>query len=220
MPKHDFLSPRRTGRADLPHPALAETLASSMHRLATLRSQRDQTQMFHLSVNRRTFGRPVGTLAAAPQMFPQAPLHVAVDLAESAARITIAKVAGPAFQVAIQLPDQLRNRDAILWRAGHLAQLRPLPRQGLRRRNHIQVTMPSPLRARPIVPKRESQKVQTGSLLLQLHYPRLLPVDLQPHPGFQLCLDPFHQSRRLLLRQHHEVSSAGDSPPDALSEPY
>jgi hypothetical protein len=129
MPKHDFLSPHLTGRAGLPHPALAETLASSMHRWSTLRSQRDQTQMLHLSVNRRTFGRPVGTLAVAPQMFPQAPLHVAVDLAESVARITIAKVAGPAFQVTIQLPDQLRKRDAILLRTGHLAQLRPLPRQ-------------------------------------------------------------------------------------------
>ena len=127
MPKHDFLSPRRTGRAGLPHPALAETLASSMHRLSTLRSQRDQTQMCHLSVNRRTLGRPVGTLAAAPQMLPRAPLQVAVDLAESGARITLAKVAGPAFQVTIQLPDQLRNRDAILLRAAHLAQLRPLP---------------------------------------------------------------------------------------------
>jgi hypothetical protein len=52
----------------------------------------------------------------------------------------------------------------MLLRTGHLAQLRPLPRQGLLRRNHIQVTMPPPLRARPVVPKRESQKVQTASL--------------------------------------------------------
>ena len=32
MPRHDCLSPRRTGRAGFPHPALAETLAANMHR--------------------------------------------------------------------------------------------------------------------------------------------------------------------------------------------
>ena len=99
------LSPRRTGRAGFPHPALAETLAASMHRSRPDRSQREQPQMLHLSIKRRAGRRPVRTLAAAPQMFPQAPLHVAVDLAESVPRVTIAKVAGPAFQVTIQLPE-------------------------------------------------------------------------------------------------------------------
>jgi len=79
MPKHDFLSPRRTGRAGLPHPALAETLASSMRRPCPVRSQGDQAQRFHLSVNRRAFRGSVGTLAAAPQMFPQSPPHLVLS---------------------------------------------------------------------------------------------------------------------------------------------
>ena len=55
MPKHDFLSPRRTGRAGLPHPALAETLASSMHRSWRVRLQGDQALRFHVSVDRCIF---------------------------------------------------------------------------------------------------------------------------------------------------------------------
>jgi hypothetical protein len=31
MPKHDFLSPRRTGRADFPHPAFTQTLAARQY---------------------------------------------------------------------------------------------------------------------------------------------------------------------------------------------
>jgi hypothetical protein len=31
MPKHDCLSPRRTGRAGLPHPALTQTLAARQY---------------------------------------------------------------------------------------------------------------------------------------------------------------------------------------------
>src|ERR1039458_8536917 len=150
------LSPRRTGRAGFPHPALAETLASSMHRSSPVRSQGDQAQLFHLSVDRHTFWGPIVTLATAPQMFPQAPVHVAVDLIEGVPRIAETEVVAPASQVPIQLPDQLGDRDAVLLRISHLAQLRPLPRQGFLGRNHVQVTMPPPLGARSVVPKRES----------------------------------------------------------------
>ena len=31
MPKHDFLSPRQTGRADFPHPAFTQTLATQQY---------------------------------------------------------------------------------------------------------------------------------------------------------------------------------------------
>src|SRR5208283_1007436 len=158
-----LLSPHRTGRAGFPHPALAETLAASMHRSRPVGSQRDQSQTLHLGTDRRAFRGPVGTLAAAPQMFPQAPVHVAVDLVESVPRIAETEVVAPASQVPIQLPDQLGDRDTILLRVGHLTQLRPLPRQGFLRGNHIQVSTPPPLGARAVVPKRESQKVQTRS---------------------------------------------------------
>ena len=86
-------------------------------------SQLNQAQVVHLGTDGRAFRWPVGTLTAAPQMLPQAPPHVAVDLAESASRVTVAKAAGPAFQVTIQFPDQLGERDAIQLRAGHLPQL-------------------------------------------------------------------------------------------------
>src|SRR5208337_780906 len=100
-----LLSPRRTGRADFPHPALAETLAASMRRSLPVRSQGGQAQLFYLSVHRHTFRGSIGTLAAAPQMFPQAPLHVAIDLVEGVPRIAEAEVVAPTSQVAIQLPE-------------------------------------------------------------------------------------------------------------------
>ncbi|MGA2611167.1 MAG: hypothetical protein ABSH01_27290 [Terriglobia bacterium] len=31
MPKHDFLSPRQTGRAGFPHPAFTQTLAARQY---------------------------------------------------------------------------------------------------------------------------------------------------------------------------------------------
>jgi len=67
MRKHDSLSPRRTGRAGFPHPALPETLAASVHRSNRRnRSQRDQARTGHLSVDRGAGGWSIGPLAAAP----------------------------------------------------------------------------------------------------------------------------------------------------------
>src|SRR5205823_3926610 len=118
--------------------------------------------------------------AAATEMLSQPHLHVRVDGFESATRIPKLKVACPASQVLIHLPDQSRDRlpapTSVRQRSG------PLPFSGQRflRGNHVQVAMPvtEPI---PVVPKRESQKVQTRSFLLQVQHPRLLPIDCQPH---------------------------------------
>src|SRR5205814_3427210 len=158
------------------------------------RSQGDQAQKLHLGIDRRAARGPVRPLAATPQVFPEAPLHVAVDLTESSLRIAKAEIGRPASQVTVQVPNQLGDRDAILLRGSQLPQLHPLPSQGLGGGNHIQVAMPPPLGARTIVPKRETQKVQTRSLLPQLDHPRLLPVDLQPHQDSSLA--SIHPTRR------------------------
>lgn len=76
-----------------------------MHRSFPVESQGDQAQLFHLSINRRAFGGPIGSLTATPEMFPQAPLHVAIDLVEGVPRIAKVEVVAPASQVSIQLPE-------------------------------------------------------------------------------------------------------------------
>ena len=88
--------------------------------------------------------------------------------------------------------------------AGHRPQLIPLPLQRLARRRHVQIAMPTPFQV-AVVSERVSQKVQVRLLLAQVHHARLLTVDLQPHPGFQLLLDIPAQVRGHIARQHDKI---------------
>src|SRR5438128_9452801 len=101
----------------------------------------------------------------------------------------------------------------------HLVQLFPLLFQGLRRRAHVQVPPPLPFQV-IVVAERETQKVQTRSLFLQVHHPCFLPIDLQTQPAFEFRFNPARQTSLLIARQHHEVSRPGESHPEPLSEPY
>ena len=68
MPKHDCLPPRRTGRADFPHPALAEAV-SRKHAQAVARwsgAQKFQAEALKGRVIRDPFRRSEGPLAALP----------------------------------------------------------------------------------------------------------------------------------------------------------
>ena len=98
------------------------------------------------------------------------------------------EVVSPAFQVSIQFRNQTRQGLMTLRTVRHRPQLVPLPLQSLLRGHHDQVEMPAPFQV-AVVPERVSQKVQARFLFFQVHHPRLLAVDLQPHPGLQLLLD-------------------------------
>jgi hypothetical protein len=65
--------------------------------------------------------------------------NVRVDLSEGHARVSKVEVVLPAFQVPVQLLNQLRDRLRALSMIGHLVQLFPLLLQGLCRRAHIQI---------------------------------------------------------------------------------
>ena len=68
MPKHDCLPPRRTGRADFPHPALAEAF-SRKHAQAVARqsgSEKLQAEALKVRIIRDSFRRTEGPLAALP----------------------------------------------------------------------------------------------------------------------------------------------------------
>src|SRR5260370_364600 len=137
-------------------------------------------------------------------MLDQTALNIALDLAVGAHGVPKGKVVRPSLQVSIQLSNQDRDRLEALMTIGHLVQLLPLSLDRLLRRKHIQVVPVSPF-AVAVVPKRVSQKVQTGSLLPQVHHPRLIPIDLQLELAFQSRFDELDALRSHLFRQRHKI---------------
>src|SRR6267154_5195301 len=103
----------------------------------------------------------VRPLAASLQMLDETALNIAIDLTVDAHGVPDGKVVRPASQMPIQLSNQNRNRLETLMTVGHLVQLLPLPLDRFLRRKHIQI-FPSASFQIAIIPKRVSQKVQTG----------------------------------------------------------
>jgi len=68
MRRHDCLPPRRTGRADFPHPALAEAFSRKHARAVARQSRSEKLQAEALKVRiiRDSFRRTEGPLAALP----------------------------------------------------------------------------------------------------------------------------------------------------------
>ena len=133
----DPLSPRRTGGADFPRPALLKTLASGMRKA----HQTDKPQPVQVPRPSLSLRRPVRPLAAALQMLNQTALNIAIDLTVDAHGIPIGKIVCPAFQMPIQLSNQDRNGLEALMTVGHFVQLLPFPLDRFLRRKHIQILL-------------------------------------------------------------------------------
>src|ERR1044071_2256706 len=152
----------------------------------------------------RRLRRAVRPLAAPLQMLDQASCQVPIKLAKHAGGIPETEVVRPPSQVPIQLLHQPRDRLKALTRTRHLMQLLPFPLDGFLRRKDIQIFATAAFSV-AIPSKCVSQKVQTRSLLPQIHYPRLFPVDLQLELAFQPRLDKLDRLRSHLLRQRHKI---------------
>src|ERR1043166_8315525 len=152
----------------------------------------------------RRLRRAERPLAAPLQMRDQASCQVPIKLAKHAGGIPETEVVRPPSQVPIQLLHQPRDRLKALTRTRHLMQLLPFPLDGFLRRKHIQIFATAAFSV-AIPSKCVSQKVQTRSLLPQIHYPRLFPVDLQLELAFQPRLDKLDRLRSHLLRQRHKI---------------
>src|SRR5205823_6393909 len=140
------------------------------------------------------------------EMLRQAATYVRVNLPERGTRVPKTKVIRPATQMSIQILNQHRDGIATVPTTDQLPQLGPLPCEGLRGGKHVQVAMAAPL-AVTVLAEGESQKVQGHPFLLQVNHSGLAPVDLQPHPGFQLRLDEPPELPTLIARQHDKVIS-------------
>src|SRR5450432_657971 len=155
----DPLSPRRTGDADFPRPALLKTLASSLHRTRFGRTrQTHQTQPFEMRIPRLSVRRAIGSLTASLEMPDQAAAYEPVDFPVHARGISKGKVVRPSFQVPIQLSNQFRDRLKALTAVRHLMQFLPFSLDRFLRRKHIQVPLIASFQI-PIIPKCVSQKV-------------------------------------------------------------
>ncbi len=95
--------PRRTGHGDFPHPAFAQVVSSRKH------SQGNQSQMVQVRIQADTHTGSPAPLTASAQVHPQPKPHEVVQVPKRRPRIAQAKVIGPASQVPIQSPNQLRQ---------------------------------------------------------------------------------------------------------------
>src|ERR1041385_594442 len=102
--------PRRTGHEDFPHPALACIVFSRKH------SQAQQSQMVQMRIDADSLAGPPTPLTAPMQMLSQPIPHEVVQSAKGLPRIAQAKIPGPAPQMPIQSPNQLRQRRVALVR--------------------------------------------------------------------------------------------------------
>src|SRR3989442_1943134 len=95
--------PRRTGRADFPHPALAKVSCQE-------RSQCYQAQSGKVVVVAFIGGPLPAALTSSLEMLRQPAQHVGVNVTHGFAGITQTEVLGPTAQVAVEFGDQVGQR--------------------------------------------------------------------------------------------------------------
>src|SRR2546426_7400494 len=128
-----FPLPRRTGHGDFPHPALARVVYSRKH------SQRHKAHVLQMSIKANTLPCPPATLTTALQVLAQPMPHEVVEVAERPSRIAQLEIIGPPSQVAIHVPNQLRQWCMALVRIEKLPQRLALPRHRLARGLQVQI---------------------------------------------------------------------------------
>src|SRR3989442_12598125 len=95
--------PRRTGRADFPHPALAKVSRQEL-------SQRDQAQSSKVAVVAFIGGPLPPALTSSLEMLRQPAQHARVKVPHGVAGITPTEGLGPTAQVAVAFGEQVGQR--------------------------------------------------------------------------------------------------------------
>ena len=121
----DSPSPRRTGRADFPHPALLKPW-SQAHALDLRGLEPNSPEVL---VIRSCLRQTKGSLTAPVQVSEQTLADMPVDLPRRVPRISKPEVVPPTFQLPIQPFNQFRDRLMTLMTIRHLRQLVPFPLQ-------------------------------------------------------------------------------------------
>jgi hypothetical protein len=145
--------PRRTGRADFPHPALACFVSSREH------SQAHQSQMVQVRIQAHALAGAPAPLTASAQMHARPLPHEVIEAAKGLPRVAQAKIVGPAPQIPVHSPNQLRQRCVALVMSDHLPQRVPFPRHRFARGHEVPVASRAAILV-AIQPEGVAQKVQ------------------------------------------------------------
>jgi hypothetical protein len=125
------------------------------------------------------------SLTAPTQVANEAMSNKPVYLPLCLTRIAERKIVGPSTQLPIHLLDQPGHRHVRPVTVDRVPQLlAPCP-QCLTRRGNVKVSVTTAFQVE-IVPERVSQKVDAAPGLAKVYHLRLLPIQLQPQPGFNL----------------------------------
>src|SRR5512136_1507425 len=200
------LPPRRTGRADFPHPALRQSLASKhtqgVDGLRPLQVHQPialQSSVQTLSLSKRL----------APPLAPviQKPLeptpHKTVHVPKHLPRISVAKIVGPPSKDPIDFLNGFLE-GLLISTNGLVPDFVPDALHGPVRRKDVQVSPLSSLQI-PVIAQGESQKVQGFSLSSHSYDARLVPVHYQPKLPLKLPLDPIHNARPYIPGHNDKV---------------
>jgi len=156
-------------------------VARGVHRSATRNLlQPDQTEIVSVLVEVHSRRRPVGALAAAPEVHGYALLGVANEVPAGARRMTLGEVAKPAAEDRVDLGHNLLYRLEALLRAGQLPDLVARTLLRLRRRLQPPVSGPATRSVAAAIPEPVAEEVEEVALVSHLHDARLLAVDGQP----------------------------------------
>src|SRR5206468_8027402 len=104
-------------------------------------SQRYQSQMVQMRIQADPLASTPAPLTASAQMHSQPIPHEVVEVAKGLSRVSQAKIVGPAPQMPIHSPQQLRQWRVALVMVDQAAQRVPFPRQRFARGHEGPVTL-------------------------------------------------------------------------------
>ena len=203
--------PRRTVRADFPHTALRQSLATR-HSREVEGGQRLQVQepipsqslMQALSLSKR-FAAP---LAPVQKKSFKPTSDKMVHVSKHLSGISVSKIIRPPSENDINLFNHL-SKGLLISAPGLLPYLVPKTCYGGLRRNDVQISPVSSFQI-PIIAKGEPQKIQGYSPLPHPHDVRLLPVHAKSKACFQLLLYPPRNASSHVSRQNHKIVGISD----------
>src|SRR5512137_7052 len=207
------LPPRRTGRADFPHPALRQSLASKhlqgVDGVQIL--QVDQPIALQSSVQPLSLPKRLAPPLAPVIQKPLKPTpHKTVHVPKHLPRISVAKIVGPPSKDHIDFLNGFLE-GLLISTGGLVPDFVPDALHGPVRRKDVQVSPLSSLQI-PVIAQGESQKVQGFSLSSHSYDARLVPVHYQPKVPFQFPLYPLNDARPYVSSHNDKVVGISDQP--------
>jgi len=205
----------QTGRAHFEHPAFRQTSPTSSRKPPHRHIAEPQNTPYpeHNRVRERGTAQRMHFVAVTQEV-PYAVVNVMIDRSISHQPRSITEVVGPAPQNPVELISHLRPRCHVLAHQ-QVSHFLPQLDNALLRRTRPEIPLTS--LSKTVRPEAVSQKIKPLCPCLLDAGLRL--VQRESDPGHHTPR-PIQCLRRAAATENHEVSSSGESHPEALSEPY